>query len=187
MYKQDVIGELLYIGFVAEKGRCGGKWKISYKKTLKHHLLALSKLLEAMFDKSANMNSVIKEFLATGVNNPQIRKFYPISEDVISQIENDTIIWEESIKEFNKVNYLMKLLMEDAIVEISSMFTDRKKIHNIIRAFHNLPRVYLGKGKETLCELSQIEITQEEALQYAFQNMNEAHKKKYEIVVMQNM
>lgn len=30
MYKQDVIGELLYIGFVAEKGRCGGRWKIGY-------------------------------------------------------------------------------------------------------------------------------------------------------------
>lgn len=187
MYKQDVIGELLYIGFVAEKGRCGGRWKIGYKKTLKNHLFALSKLLETMADKKANMNSAIKDFYKIGIDDPQIRKFYSISRDMLSQIENDKIIWEEGINEFSKVNYLMMLLMNDAINEINSTFTSRRKIHNIIRSLHNLPRVYLGNGKKTLCELNQIEITQEEALQYTFQNMSEIHKRKYELIINQNM
>jgi len=187
MYKQDVIGELLYIGFVAEKGRCGGRWKIGYKKTLKNHLFVLSKLVETIADKKANMNSAIKDFLEIGIDDSQIRKFYFISKDVLSQIENENITWEEDINEFNEVNYLMKLLLNDAINEISNTFTNRRKIYNIIRALHNLPRVYLGKGKKTLCELNQIEITQEEALQYAFQNMNEIHKRKYEKIINQNM
>lgn len=187
MYKQDVIGELLYIGFVAEKGRCGGRWKIGYKKILKHHLNALSMLLDTMFDEKENINSVIKEFIAVSIKDSQIRKFYPFSDAMISQIENETMKWEENPKEFNKVNYLMKLLMNDAMTEINCIFTDRKKICNIIRSLHNLPRVYLGKGKITLCELNQREITQEEALEYAFNNMDEIYRKKYEMILNKYM
>lgn len=77
--------------------------------------------------------------------------------------------------------------MNDAMTEINCIFTDRKKICNIIRSLHNLPRVYLGKGKITLCELNQREITQEEALEYAFNNMDEIYRKKYEMILNKYM
>ena len=42
---QDVIGELLYIGIVAEKGRCYKKvWRFGYKRILYKHVAALNEL-----------------------------------------------------------------------------------------------------------------------------------------------
>ena len=42
---QNIIAELLYIGIVAEKGRCYGvRWKYGYKKTLRKHIKALNLL-----------------------------------------------------------------------------------------------------------------------------------------------
>lgn len=120
MYKQDVIGELLYIGFVAEKGRCGSRWKIRYKKILKYHLNALSMVLDTIFDEKENINSVIKEFIAVSIKDSQIRKFYPFSDAMISQIENETIKWEENPKEFNKVNYLMKCEYSGGVSKVST-------------------------------------------------------------------
>lgn len=39
---QDVIGELLYIGIVAEKGRCYEKgWRFGYKRIIYKHVAAL--------------------------------------------------------------------------------------------------------------------------------------------------
>ena len=37
MYIQNVVGELLYIGTVAEKNGSCGQWKVGYKKTLRKH------------------------------------------------------------------------------------------------------------------------------------------------------
>ena len=149
---------------------------------LKHHQNAISKLVDNMLEEKADVNSAIKGFLEVGINDSQIRDFYPIYEIMKSHMENNEILWEEDNKEFDKVNYLLRLLMNDAVTEINSIFTDRKNIYNIIRSLHNLPRVYLGKEKHTLCELNQIEITQEEALKYAFQNMNETNTKKYKVI-----
>lgn len=45
MDKYSVFGELLYIGFVCEKGRCrsSGLWKYGYKNILTKHINMLKK------------------------------------------------------------------------------------------------------------------------------------------------
>lgn len=49
MTRQNVIGELLYIGIVAEKGRCySRRWKLGYKKTLRTHVIALNELQKCL-------------------------------------------------------------------------------------------------------------------------------------------
>ncbi len=53
MTSQNVIGELLYIGIVAEKGRYYGiRWKFGYKKTLRTHIIALSELQKCLQDNN---------------------------------------------------------------------------------------------------------------------------------------
>lgn len=50
MEKNSVLGELLYIGFVFEKGRCKHSriWKRSYTKSLKRHIELLKQATECM-------------------------------------------------------------------------------------------------------------------------------------------
>ena len=50
MYTQDIIGELLYIGIVAEKGRCYGvRWRFGYRRILKRHIIALNELQKCLY------------------------------------------------------------------------------------------------------------------------------------------
>lgn len=179
MIKQDVIGELLYIGFVAEKGRIGGKWKIGYKRELHTHLLVLSRLIDALSDKTVNMNCLIKDFLRISGKYKCIRKSYPFSEEMLSRIKKEDIIWEEDSNDYNEIVILMQALITDALCEINRSFTNKKKVNYIIRSLHNLPKVYLGKGKETLCKLNQNNISIEDAMQYSYQNMDKLNKEKH--------
>ena len=62
---QDVIGELLYIGIVAEKGRCYGKrWRFEYKRTLYKHIAALNELQKCLLlTDEKSVNAVIRNFI----------------------------------------------------------------------------------------------------------------------------
>ena len=53
-------------------------------------------------------------------------------------------------------------------------------MYDLLCALHNLPRVYFGKDKETLCRLKQEAISEQDAMEYAFDNMNADMKKKYQ-------
>ena len=53
-------------------------------------------------------------------------------------------------------------------------------MYDLLCALHNLPRVYFGKDKETLCRLKQEAISEQDAIEYAFDNMNIDMKKKYQ-------
>ena len=65
MYIQDIIGELLYIGLVAEKGRCYGvRWQFGYKRNLKKHILALNELQKCLKQKDEKQShDTIKKFI----------------------------------------------------------------------------------------------------------------------------
>lgn len=77
------------------------------------------------------------------------------------------------------VNQLMDEMFLDLLAEIKKPFMQKKKVGYLLRALHNLPRVYLGKNIETLCELNQEAISGQYAIEYAFMNMDSDMVKKY--------
>ena len=171
---QDVIGELLYIGIVAEKGRCYGKrWRFGYKRILYKHVTALNELQKCLLltDEKA-VNAVIRNFIEVCKENSEIGKFYNFSIKEIDELH----IGINSIV----VNRLMDQLFLDLMTEIRKTYIRNREVYDLLCALHNLPRVYLGKDKETLCGLKQEAISEQDAIEYAFDNMSTDMKKKYQ-------
>jgi len=177
---QNVIGELLYIGIIVEKGRCyGTKWKFGYKKTLRKHIIALNELQQCLFSTNTRtVKSAIENFITMCNENDEIGKFYNFSDKNVSELQvgiNSPV-----------VNHLMNQLFFDLIAETKKICIRKRKVYDLLCALHNLPRVYLGKDKETLCGLAQEAISEQDALEYAFNNMNFHMKHKYQHLLLLN-
>lgn len=181
MQIQDAIGELLYIGIVAEKGRCfGKKWSLRYRKILKCHIKILSELLDSMIKNHTEVDSTIAKFVEICDNNVEIGKFYKISDDVKNQLYEKSIKWERGKCNYYKVDKLMQLIMKDLLGEVNKFIIKKQNIYYLLNVLHNLPRVYLGERKNSICELSQTGISEEDALLYTFQIMNGNDRKRFD-------
>lgn len=171
---QNVIGELLYIGIVAEKGRCYGiRWKFGYKKTLRSHIIALYELQKSLqLTDEQSVRTEIEKFIVMCNENYEIGKFYNLTEKKIGRLYigvNNIVI-----------NQLMAQLFYDLIIAIKKTYINKRKVYDLLCALHNLPRVYLGKNKETLCDLRKEAISEQDAIKYTFNNMSLDMKKKYQ-------
>lgn len=174
MELQDIIGELLYIGIVAEKGRCYGiRWRFGYKKILRRHLMALNELQKCLQSIDVNVAYIkIKEFVLICKKNYEIGKFYNFTNKQVDEIDIG--------KSYKNVNQLINKLFFDLMLEINKPYIHKRRVYDLLCALHNLPRVYLGRSKETLCDLKQETIQEQEAIEYAFKNMNFTMKRKYQ-------
>ncbi len=169
---QFAIGELLYIGFVAEKGRSSmRRWGRRYKNTLRNHMRAMSEINLLLFD-SSNIDTVLQDFMDLCVSDPEIGKFYHFSSGM------EGIIWENNGNDFPQINQFMKEILEELLEELSKRFVNKNRVYHLLRILHNLPRVYLTQGK-SLCNLQQKRISERDALRYAYQNMNVEDQEKY--------
>lgn len=187
MEKYSLFGELLYIGFVCEKGRCksSGLWKWGYKRILYKHIVMLKQiiqciLLEGITDQDV---SVIKKFIELAQTERDIGKYYPISEHMINLLQecNYSIINSVDPKKCNNnINHLMDEITSEILKLLDKgIIVNKKKLSMLIRAVHNLPRVYLGNDKQTLCSLEQPAIDFRDAIEYSFSNMDKDTKQKY--------
>ena len=105
----------------------------------------------------------------------EIGKFYNISLNI------DAIQWDSQDNNYINVCQLMKKMLEDLKYEVSKIVINNNEVYSLLCSLHNLPRVFLGKDKKTLCKLNQHSITEEEALTYAYDNMNKGERIKYSI------
>lgn len=174
MYIQQTIGELLYIGFVAEKGRCSKRiWGYRYRKTLEMHLSILLELTDVLLDKS-DVNVIINKFDKICKSNSEIGKFYNYSLDI------GNILWEDKNTDFCKIDQLMKNILNELNDELKGFRVNKRRVYALLRSIHNLPRVYLSESDDTLCNLKLPSISENDALMYSYQNMEEMDRKKYE-------
>lgn len=180
MNYEEVIGELLYIGFAAEKGRCYGRiWGVKYKKVLKKHIFILRQLLHSLYKDPQNINVVIIEFIDICNKFNEIGKFYNINQDLIYQIKNDAVCWVKGAIEYTEINKLMFSLVEDLWKNLNKFFIDKKEVYNILNVLHNIPRIYLQNKRQTLCNLNLKGISIEDAIEYVENNMNEKMRARY--------
>lgn len=108
---------------------------------------------------------MIEKFIAVCNENYEIGKFYNFSNRQIGEMHVG--------KSYKHINKMINQMLLDLLEEIKKSYILKKKVYDLLCALHNLPRVYLGKGKETLCRL-------EEAIEYSFDNMSFDLKKKYQ-------
>jgi len=185
--KYSLFGELLYLGFVCEKGRCksSGFWKLRYKRILHKHIVLLSKLIQCILVSEISDNDalILKKFIESIQTEKDIIKYYPINEDTMKKLQDSNYSIITSI-DSDRCNNNINLLMNDITTEILELldhkfFLNKKRIAMLIRAIHNLPRVYLGKGLHTLCNIEQPAIDYKAALEYSFNNMDEDTRQRY--------
>ena len=173
MNKQEIVAELLYIGFVAEKGRCYNRmWQINYRKTIRKHIKIMAKLNDVLND-IADFDCVLNELFFACRHNKEIGKFYNFTVDI------NKIKLEDKYINYPQVNGLMQDLINDLDKEVNKVFVNNKKVYYLLCSLHNLPRVYFGRDNKTLCQLGQLSISEEEALEYSYSNMNAKERERY--------
>lgn len=165
MKTECTLAEILYIGSVAEKGRCCGvRWTGKYKRVLKLHVFELRRIFSVFSDVSS-IDDVLKEFRMICEKEYEIGKFY------------STITWHESnqwsdIQEiFPEILQLMKKILDELGSELDKIFVNKRKVYNLLNCLHNLPRVFFDENEETLCNMKYRPITEKEALEYTFANL----------------
>lgn len=187
MEKYTTLGELLYVGFVYEKGRCtsSGVWRMSYRKSLLNHIELLYKIAICMIADSTleEVNSLLQDTVIQIMNNPVLKLHYPITKYSISCMEKDARIikYVEKRNECSGVNNLIVQLLEDLLIELKKTFVkDKKRVKMLIMSLHNLPRVYINSTYETFCNLKMNAISPDEAIEYAKLCMDSETKIRYQ-------
>lgn len=185
MEKNAVLGELLYIGLVFEKGRCKSKgiWKRVYIQSLKKHIQLLKEVAECMqkplcmVDDNLLLSRVLQEIHADEI----LRKYYPFCESKCgSDCSASMITYCQDEKIYIKITDLTIKLFDDIILELDKGFKrDKEKIIRMIFAAHNLPRVYLNEDEKTLFLLRQHAISPEDAFMYSKLSMDNKLLSKY--------
>lgn len=186
MEKYSVFGEILYIGFVLEKGRCksSGIWGLSYTRNLKKHIKLLERVAECMqnrFDVEAD-NILLREVCHELQADKVLKKHYPFHKvlDKINHDENMITECQESNQHL-EIILLIRKLLEDILTELDKgIKKDKKRIGRMIFALHNLPRVYLREKASTLFMLGQKGITTKDAFSYSKSWMDENMLSCYE-------
>ena len=173
---QNVMAELLYIGIVAEKGRCYRLiWKCGYRKNLKTHVNALYSLQRSLqSDEIRQKKEAVNRFVDTCRQNREFGKYY----DNAFKMLNACKIEETSSERYLKTDELLDALFSDLWKECNQPFPSHKKIYYLLCALHNLPRVYFDANKQGLSG-ERMPIAEEEALEYAYDNMDDGLKRKY--------
>lgn len=162
MKMECALAEIIYIGLVAEKGRCyGTRWTRKYKKILKLHSLELRKIIYLFLDAS-KIDDVLEEFGEICEKEYEIGKFY-------ANIDwRSDVTWLCSEESHPKVIRLMIILLNEVCLELNKLFVNKKKVYILLNSLHNLPRVFFDKNEETICNVRHDTISEDDAFRYVY-------------------
>lgn len=162
-----VLAELLYVISNFEKGRVksSGIWKRKYVKSLKNSVEIMS-LLTNLISENREISQDEISFLQCFIreNNDVI---FLDEENLISLFcEKNNL--DFSPNEFEDITRLMN----DIIFEIKNLLLTKEKCYKtkisyLLRAFHNLPKVFLDLSDEKVFEHEIQPIAKQEAIEYA--------------------
>lgn len=132
--KNAVLGELLYMGFVFEKGRCksSGIWKYTYRKSLKKHMNLLNEIAICMqkeFEKEED-NAFLRKIYEEIQCDKVLRQVYPVNKTVDELNMKNFVITDCSNENKHiKVITLILKLLEDVLSELDKgLKKDKEKI-----------------------------------------------------------
>ena len=170
MIIENVIGEILYIGLVAEKGRCyGRRWGRKYKRIIRIHNEQLMQIYSVLAE-DADINSVLNDFIKICKNEYEIGKYYKVEKwKKVAKWEKSNIKNDIVISEMGNILYEIKN-------QVNKVIVNKKKIYKYFNYVHNLPKMFLIENQETLCNLHYKPITEEDAIKYVLLNNNKLEK-----------
>ena len=153
MEKNEVLGEMLYMGLVFEKGRCksGKIWKYSYIQSLRKHIGLLKEIAACMrnpfqiIEDNIFLRGVCHEIL----NDKILKIHYPFCKEINIINSEETLITEcKDENKYGEIIHFINQLLDDVLLELNKGYRkDKEKIIKTIFAAHNLPRVYLKRRK----------------------------------------
>lgn len=164
----SAFAELLYVVSNFEKGRVksSGIWNRKYVQSLKKSL-EIMELLTNLISANKEISQEEIRFLQGFIheNNGVIFS----GEGNINALfgdKNDFVFLSNDFEDVIK-------LMKDIILEIKNLLCTKSKnyktkISYLLRAFHNLPKVFLDPNDAKVFNLDIQPIAQQEAIQYAF-------------------
>ena len=177
MEKNAVLGEILYIGLIFEKGRCksSGIWRHSYVQSLRKHIQLLKEVAECI-EKPFQItedNILLKKVYCEISADTILKEHYPFSK--AADVRGENIITECGDKnKYIEIIRFMNKLLEDILLELNmGVRKDKEKISRLIFSAHNLPRVYLSIDANSLCSLRKEGISPKEALAYSKLSMDD--------------
>ena len=173
MDKNAVLGELLYIISNYEKGRIKttGIWSKKYKNSLKKSLEIMQLLIYFL---KTNKNITVEEMQPIfDYYKQNTYKIFPQSTiDFDDYISNDAKIFLNTVYTDKNASLRVVEYMESMIKKCDMLLDDKEKqykvkISSLIKAFHNLPKVYLNPTAQTLFNIGIKPISEDEAIDYA--------------------
>ncbi len=176
MKKKSAFAELLYVVSNFEKGRVksSGIWNKKYVKSLESSIeimTLLTNLISGNKEISQNEIHFLQDFIH---KNKGIIFNNEGNIDVIFDDKNDFIPSSNDFEEPIK-------LMNYIIIEIKNLLRTKSKNYKIkisylLKAFHNLPKVFLDPKDTRVFNLDIHPIDQQEAVQYAFSYISIIYK-----------
>ena len=166
MSNEKMICKILYIGIVAERGRCYKRiWNIGYKRTLKIHINSLLEVSKLLNDTS-NSRLVLEEFLCTCYKNKEIGKFYnAYNFKYIESVKNESYSYQ-------KVNELIYVLLLEVANQLNKFIVNKMKVYMLLNMLHNLPKVYFAEIKDDSDEFKKMSIEVKDAIDYLMCNIS---------------
>lgn len=166
MDNEKMICKILYIGIVAERGRCYKRiWNIGYKKTLKIHIKSLLEVSKLLNDTS-NSRFVIEKFLCTCCENKEIGKFYnAYNFRYIESIENENYSYQN-------VNELIYVLLSEVANQLNKFIINKMKVYMLLNMLHNLPKVYFAQIKDESDGFKKMSMEVKDAMDYLMCNIS---------------
>ena len=172
MDKNAVLGELLYIISNYEKGRIKttGIWSKQYKNSLKKSIEIMQLLIYFL---KTNENITVEEMQPIfDYYKQNIHKIFPQSAIALEDyISNDTNIFLNTVYKEENVSLRVVEYMESILKRCDTLLVDKEENYKVeisllIKAFHNLPKVYLNPTAQTLCNIGIHPISENEAIDY---------------------
>ena len=171
----SAFAEVLYIISTFEKGRVKSSniWGRKYVESLKKSLEIMSLLVDLISKNAENSQEkmrCLQEFIHENNNifpgEGNIEAFFTEPKDFVFSYNNVGVV---------------TTLMNDIILETQNLLCTKErkykiKISDLLRGFHNLPRVFFDPSVTTVFNLGIQPLTQQEAIQYAFSYLSSKDK-----------
>lgn len=187
MDKNTIYSEILYLGFVFEKGRISKKkWSLIYKKHLGKQIVLWNKAISLMNDVQMTEEDVsfFKNFIEFCECSNEFKNIYSCTYQRIKEYGKINFADVTSVQDHSAESKVLIKLMNDMICEIDTLlalnklFTPVKEIYILLNALHNIPRFFRdqpidGKNK----------IDFKMTIEYTLSNMNDQRRSKYSSIL----
>ena len=157
MDKNILIGELLYIIIIYYKHNFNYKhWFRRRRNKFILDMCICSNLIDGL-SRDIQIDDINDAILCINSHRDD-KKLCTIDNNIISISSN----------EHQKISNIMKAIIIDIISLSKNKFNKNKhEILNLIKAFHNLPRVYVSKNRDTFFNINILIASEDDVIQYA--------------------